>query len=96
MASMLNVLCSQVKPSGLEVAIDVAEFDEQWQRVAGQQFNLQNTLFVPHDFAVSPSYYIFFYTGSRFDLVKPRTTCSCKSVLCTDGRGSDSVAGLTS
>ena len=70
--------CSQVKPSGLEVAIDVAEFDEQWRRVAGQQFSLQDTLFVPHDFAVSESYYIFFYTGSSFELVRPFTICRCK------------------
>ena len=60
------------------MAIDVAEFDQQWQRVAGQQFSLQNTLFVPHDFAISPSYYIFFYTGSSFELVRLFTICSCK------------------
>ena len=70
--SQLNVcmwVCSQAKLGGLEVVIDVAEFDEQWQRVAGQQFSMQNTLFVPHDFAVSKSYYIFFYSDTTFELV---------------------------
>jgi len=62
-------VCSQAKLGGLEVVIDVGEFDEQWQRVAGQQFSMQNTLFVPHDFAVSKSYYIFFYSDTTFELV---------------------------
>ena len=61
--------CSQAKLGGLEVVIDVGEFDQQWQRVAGQQFSMQNTLFVPHDFAVSESYYIFFYSDTTFELV---------------------------
>ncbi|DBB11283.1 TPA: hypothetical protein ACH3X3_006718 [Trebouxia sp. C0006] len=60
----------QAKLGGLEVVIDVGEFDEQWQRVAGQQFSMQNTLFVPHDFAVSESYYIFFYSDTTFELVQ--------------------------
>ncbi len=62
-------VCSQAKLGGLEVVIDVGEFDEQWRRVAGQQFSMQNTLFVPHDFAVSESYYIFFYSDTTFELV---------------------------
>ncbi len=63
---MCMCVCSQAKLGGLEVVIDVGEFDEQWQRVAGQQFSMQNTLFVPHDFAVSESYYIFFYSDTTF------------------------------
>lgn len=62
-------VCSQAKLGGLEVVIDVGEIDKRWQRVAGQQFSMQNTLFVPHDFAVSESYYIFFYNDTTFELV---------------------------
>ena len=66
---MCMCVCSQAKLGGLEVVIDIGEFDQQWQRVAGQQFSMQNTLFVPHDFAVSESYYIFFYSDTTFELV---------------------------
>ena len=68
-------VCRQAKLGSLEVAIDVGEFDGQWQRVAGQQFSLPNTLFVPDDFAVSENYYIFVWSETTFDLVRKLVTC---------------------
>ena len=60
------------------MVIDVGEFDEQWHRVAGQHFSMHNTLFVPHDFAVSESYYIFFYSDTTFEMV----SCSLPNGAC--------------
>lgn len=51
------------------MAIDVSEFDQQWRRVAGQSFTVPNTFFVPHDFAVSQSYYVFVQSATTFDMV---------------------------
>jgi len=39
---------------------------------------MQNTLFVPHDFAVSESYYIFFYSDTTFEMV----SCSLPDGAC--------------
>ena len=77
---MVRCICvrSQAKLGGLQVVIDVGEFDEQWHRVAGQHFSMHNTLFVPHDFAVSESYYIFFYSDTTFEMV----SCSLPDGAC--------------
>ena len=53
----------------MSMAVDVAEFDQQWQKVASHSFTFEDTVFVPHDFAVSESYYIFSHSATSFDMV---------------------------
>ena len=62
-------VCSQVDLRGFGMEVEVAEFDQQWQRVAGQTFRMDNTVFVPHDFAVSENYYVFWQSAAGLDLV---------------------------
>ena len=68
--------CRQLRLGGISMAVEVREYDEQWQRAAGQSFTLQDTVFVPHDFAISENYYIFSHSATSFDMV--RTDCHCK------------------
>ena len=62
--------CSQLKPlSGSEMTIDIGEFDEDWQKVAGQTFTMQKSFFNPHDFAISENHYVFFQNAMSFKMV---------------------------
>ncbi len=62
--------CSQIKPlAGSEMTIDINEFDENWQKVAGQKFTMHKSFFNPHDFAVSKNYYVFFQNAMSFKMV---------------------------
>ncbi|KAL0046710.1 hypothetical protein WJX82_008018 [Trebouxia sp. C0006] len=60
---------SQIKPlAGSEMTIDINEFDENWQKVAGQKFTMHKSFFNPHDFAVSKNYYVFFQNAMSFKM----------------------------
>ena len=60
-SDMLPCLCSLLKPFGdADMAIDVVEFDSNWEKLSGAQFTMQHSFFNPHDFAVTPSNYLFF------------------------------------
>lgn len=65
------------------MAVDVAEFDEQWQKVASHSFTFEDTVFVPHDFAVSQSYYIFSHSATSFDMVSIIRTSAAPTVHAT-------------
>lgn len=68
--SLVILCCSHVKPfSGAEMIIDINEFDENWQKVAGQSFTMQKSFFNPHDFAVTEHYYVFFQNSMSFQMV---------------------------
>ena len=72
--------CSQIKPfSGSEMTIDINEFDENWQKVAGQKFTVHKSFFNPHDFAVSKNYYVFFQNAMSFKMVSllPDNMATC-------------------
>ena len=57
----MNSVCSLLKPMGdADMAINVVEYDSNWERLAGAQFTMQHSFFNPHDFAITPSSYIFF------------------------------------
>lgn len=51
------------------MVIDINEFDENWQKVAGQSFTMQKSFFNPHDFAVTKNYYVFFQNSMSFHMV---------------------------
>lgn len=60
-----------MKPfSGSEMVIDINEFDDNWQKVAGQSFTMQKSFFNPHDFAVTKNYYVFFQNSMSFAMVR--------------------------
>ena len=42
------------------MAINIVEYDSNWERLAGTQFTMHHSFFNPHDFAVTPNSYIFF------------------------------------
>ncbi len=42
------------------MAINIVEYDSNWERLAGAQFTMQHSFFNPHDFAITPNSYIFF------------------------------------
>ena len=50
------------------MAINVVEYDSNWERLAGAEFTMQHSFFNPHDFAITPNNYIFFQVrrSSRF------------------------------
>ena len=49
--------------------IEINEFDQEWQKVAGQTFTMQKSFFNPHDFAISENYYVFFQNAMSFKMV---------------------------
>ena len=65
------------------MTIDITEFDEQWQKVAGQKFTMQKSFFNPHDFAISKNYYVFFQNAMSFNMVSCifsfRQTIGCQT-----------------
>lgn len=64
------VPCSQIKPIvGAEMKIEINEYDQDWQKVAGQSFTMQKSFFNPHDFAISDNYYVFFQNAMSFKMV---------------------------
>jgi hypothetical protein len=46
------------------MAIDVVEYGSKWEKLAGTGFIMQHSFFNPHDFAITPDYYIFFQVRS--------------------------------
>ncbi|KAL3146000.1 hypothetical protein ABBQ38_015360 [Trebouxia sp. C0009 RCD-2024] len=61
--------CSQMKPmAGSEMKIEINEYDQQWQKVAGQTFTMQKSFFNPHDFAISKNFYVFFQNDMSFKM----------------------------
>ena len=51
------------------MAIDVVEYDSKWEKLAGTRFTMQHSFFNPHDFAITPDYYLFFQVQSIFRIV---------------------------
>ena len=49
--------------------IEINEYDQDWQKVAGQSFTMQKSFFNPHDFAISDKYYVFFQNAMSFKMV---------------------------
>ena len=53
--------CSLLRPMGdADMAINVVEYDSNWERLGGAEFTMQHSFFNPHDFAITPNNYIFF------------------------------------
>ena len=67
------------------MTIDINEFDENWQKVAGQKFTMHKSFFNPHDFAVSKNYYVFFQNAMSFKMVSlfPENTATCMRSHCS-------------
>ena len=73
------------------MTIDVGEFDEDWQKVAGQSFTMQKSFFNPHDFAISENHYVFFQNAMSFKMVSFASLCDMpdtKQTLVAQGRNS--------
>ena len=46
--------------TGTRMHIDMVEYDDAWQRVGGNSFQLDKSFFNPHDFGMTPNHYVFF------------------------------------
>ena len=46
--------------TGTRMHIDMVEYDDAWQRVGGNTFQLDKSFFNPHDFGMTPNHYVFF------------------------------------
>jgi all-trans-8'-apo-beta-carotenal 15,15'-oxygenase len=49
-----------------ELIIEITEYDRQWQPQARQQYAMPGAAVNPHDFALTPSYYVFFENSMEF------------------------------
>ena len=79
---MLPCLRSLLKPFGdADMAIDVVEFDSNWEKLSGAQFTMQHSFFNPHDFAVTPNNYLFFQVTLDHRLQLPPSQCKVSSCL---------------
>lgn len=47
------------------MAIDVVEYNSDWERLSGTQFTMQHSFFNPHDFAITPNNYVFFQVRQK-------------------------------
>ena len=56
---------SQMGATGTRMHIDMVEYDDAWQRVGGNSFQLDKSFFNPHDFGMTPNHYVFFQ--ARFE-----------------------------
>jgi len=48
-----------------DMAIDVVEYNSDWERLSGTQFTMQHSFFNPHDFAITPNNYVFFQVRQK-------------------------------
>lgn len=56
---------SQMGATGTRMHIDMVEYDDAWQRVGGNSFQLDKSFFNPHDFGMTPNHYVFFQARFR-------------------------------
>ena len=74
---MATLACSLLKPMGdADMAINVVEYDSNWERLAGTEFTMQHSFFNPHDFAITPNNYIFFQVQRSSGLAFVCRLCS--------------------
>lgn len=48
-----------------DMAIDVVEYNSNWEKLAGTQFTMQHSFFNPHDFVITPNNYVFFQVRQK-------------------------------
>ena len=52
---------SMIKPFGdADMQISLVEYDAAWRQLGAARFTMPHSFFNPHDFAITPSHYIFF------------------------------------
>ena len=74
---MATLACSLLKPMGdADMAINVVEYDSNWERLARTEFTMQHSFFNPHDFAITPNNYIFFQVQRSSGLAFVCRLCS--------------------
>ena len=69
---------SMIKPFGdADMQISLVEYGADWARLGGAAFTMPHSFFNPHDFAITPSHYIFFQArgGRAGSLLLPFLRC---------------------
>ena len=85
------------------MAINIVEYDSNWERLAGAHFTMQHSFFNPHDFAITPNSYIFFQVRKGSVLLylpscfSARAGCGCIQTWSSSlaGQAACTVTGLS-